>query len=256
MEEEPIIHSDNEEKMIPQNQEQQLTKRERKLLKKQQKLENLALKQKKQSQKRGLLWFFVSLLIVASVLGISWLSKYETNQGSLPLIDSISIDDHTKGLANAKNVLVEYSDFQCPACKQYNTLLKRASDEFGDKTQIVYRHFPLKSIHKNADLAARASEAASVQGKFWEMHDMLFDNQESWSTEGNPRNTFNIYAERMGIDIEQFKKDIDSNEVKDRVNKDYVSGINIGIAGTPTFFLNGKQINTPRSYDELRDILQ
>lgn len=239
-----------------QEGEKILTKQERKLLKKQQKLENFALTQKKQSQKKGFLWLFVVILIVGSILGIAWLSKSKPDQTSLPLTDTISPNDHTKGSTDAKNILVEYSDFQCPACRQYYPLIKKVAEELGNKVQVVYRHFPLTSIHRNASLAAKASEAAGMQGKFWEMHDQIFENQTSWSELDNPRSLFNTYAENIGLDVEQFKKDIESNIVKDKVNKDYNSGIQAGVPGTPTFFLNGQKINTPRSYDELRGLLE
>jgi len=255
MEEGQIIPNDTEQNILPQNQKKQLTKRERKLLKKQ-KLDNIALEQKKQSQKKSFLWLFVVILIGGSILGIGWLSQSKSNQTPLPLIDKISSNDHIKGSPDAKNILVEYSDFQCPACRQYYLLLKRVSEELGNKVQIVYRNFPLTSIHRNASLAARAAEAAGVQGKFWEMHDQIFENQSSWSESTNPRSLFNSYAENIGLNLEQFKQDIESSQVKDKVNKDYNSGIQAGVPGTPTFFLNGEKINTPRSYDEFRSILE
>ena len=135
-------------------------------------------------------------------------------------------------------------------------MVKRLAEEEGEKVLVVYRHFPLRSIHKNAENAARASEAASLQGKFWEMHDMLFENQEEWARQGNPKSTFKTYAERLGLDTDKFMDDLGSSEVRNRVNKDYLTGAKANIPGTPTFFLNGERIQTPRSYAAFKGLVQ
>ena len=155
-----------------------------------------------------------------------------------------------------KAVLVEFSDFQCPACAIYYPLVKQLKAEFGDKLGVVYRHFPLRNIHKNADLAARASEAALNQDKFWEMHDMIFENQKEWSTSNNALSLFTNYAVSLGLDREKFLADIDSNFVYDKVNSNYQEGLSLKVGGTPTFFLNGKKIINPRSYNEFKLLIQ
>ena len=119
----------------------------------------------------------------------------------------------------------------------------------------MYRHFPLSQVHSNADTAARASEAAGNQGKFWEMHDKLFETQKTWSNQGNAEDIFAGYAEGLGLDVERFRNDIDSKEVKDRVRDDSQSGVRAGINSTPTFFINGEQIVNPRNLDEFRNVI-
>ena len=116
---------------------------------------------------------------------------------------------------------------------------------------------PLRQIHPNAQLAAQAAEAVGKQEKFWEMHDMIFENQRTWSNQmrGQAEETFVSYASALNIDIEQFKTDMDSEEVKDKVNNDYQSGIRARVNSTPTFFLNGERIQNPRSYEEFRNII-
>lgn len=160
-----------------------------------------------------------------------------------------------KGSADAKVVLVEYSDFQCPACAAYYPLVKQVMQEFGDQVKFVYRHFPLVQIHANALSAARAAEAAGNQGKFWEMHDLLFEQQDVWESSRTVDATFAEYAVRLGLDMVQFKSDESSKETEKKILNDYQTGLVSGVAGTPTFFLNGKKINNPRNYEQFRTII-
>ncbi|MEK7482100.1 MAG: thioredoxin domain-containing protein [Patescibacteria group bacterium] len=188
------------------------------------------------------------------VLG-AYLKKNPQNKGPALPIDAITSSDWVKGDKSAKIVLIEYSDFQCPACAVYQPIVKRLSDEFGNKMAFAYRHFPL-SQHQNARLAATASETGGRQNKFWEMHDLLFENQENWSdlSKSKAEELFVKYAETLGLNIEQFKNDLDSNEIKNKVNSDLISGETAKVNSTPTFFLNGKKIQ-PRSYEEFREMI-
>ncbi|OGE44123.1 hypothetical protein A3B45_04205 [Candidatus Daviesbacteria bacterium RIFCSPLOWO2_01_FULL_39_12] len=167
----------------------------------------------------------------------------------------ILADDWLKGNKEAKVSLVEYSDFQCPACGAYYPLLKQLNQEFGDKILFVYRHFPLPN-HKNAEPAAQAAEAAGRQGKFWEMHDLLFENQTDWSNQSAAKETFIEYAQSLNLDIEKFKSDLDSPQVKDKVKRDYQSGLQFKVNATPTFFLNNQKLPNPRSFEEFKSIIQ
>ena len=161
-----------------------------------------------------------------------------------------------KGNVSAAVALIEYSDFQCPACRSYSSMLKQLESEFGTKVAFIYRHYPLYQIHPNADLAARAAEAAGKQGKFWEMHDMLFDKQSAWSPLLNPIGQFKEYAVSLGLDGEVFTKDIQSEEVSKAVADDYQRGDKIGVMGTPTFVLGGAKIpRNPDSIDAFRALL-
>jgi formate-nitrite transporter family protein len=131
-------------------------------------------------------------------------------------------------------------------------MVKQLAEEVGDDVTIVYRHFPLTSIHPNAEPAARAAEAAALQGKFWDMHDMLFEKQRFWSEERDPKQLFVRYASDLGLNTEQFESDISTGAVRDKVDNDRRSGARAAVNGTPTFFLNGQRLDNPRSYDELR----
>jgi len=214
---------------------------------------------KSMQMKRAFKTTFISLVVLGVVGGgIFALAKYDgggSGSGTALLVDAVVADDHTKGNLESPVVLVEYSDFQCPACGAYYPLVHQITDEFGDKITFAYRHFPLAQIHPNAELAARASEAAEIQGKFWEMHDMLFEHQRDWSDSRDAETIFASYAEELGLDKAKFLEDIDSSDVKARVRRDMESGNSMRIPGTPTFFLDGVQIQNPRSYDEFRALI-
>jgi protein-disulfide isomerase len=163
-------------------------------------------------------------------------------------------NDHKKG--EGVVVLVEYSDFQCPACATYEPAIKQLFNDLGGKMTLVYRHFPLRQVHLNSQLAAQASEAASLQGKFWEMHDILFAKQNEWAPISNPTSLFEGYAKTLSLDIEKFNSDIKSETVKEIVNKDFNGGQEARVNSTPTFFLNGKKLANPRSYEEFKALIE
>lgn len=150
-----------------------------------------------------------------------------------------------------KAVLVEFGDFQCPACGSYFPLVKKLSEDYKDNLSIVFRNFPLPQ-HKNALPAAYAAEAAGKQGKYWEMFDLLYDGQDKWSEASNAVSIFEDYAITLDLDLDKFKKDAASDEVKKKVNADYADGNSLGVNSTPTFYLNASKIPNPRSYDEFK----
>lgn len=165
-------------------------------------------------------------------------------------VSQVSATDHTKGPENAPAVLIEYSDFQCPACGSYYPIVKQLEEAAKDKVRIVYRHFPLTRIHPNAQSAAWASEAANQQGKFWEMHDRLFENQSAWSDSSSTLDVFAGYASELGLDEAKFRSDYADGAVRQKVSDDIQSGNAAGVSATPSFFLNGTKINNPRSVEE------
>ncbi len=168
---------------------------------------------------------------------------------------SVNENDHIKGSPNGVITLVEFSDFQCPACKAYAPILSELSRQFPDDLRIVYKHFPLRSIHPGAEPAARASEAAALQGRFWDMHDILFENQDAWGRAPS-RNLFEKYAGDIGLDTEQFKRDYDSSIVRDKVTADSALSAELGLNSTPSFYLNGRKINNPLSVEEFADLIR
>lgn len=158
--------------------------------------------------------------------------------------------------SNAEVVLTEYSDFQCPACGYFYPMVEKLKEEYGDKLEVNYRHFPLNS-HQFAALAARAAEAARNQGEFDAMHDRLFENQQSWSSSGNPQAVFTGYAQDIGLDMQQFKNDLNSAETQQTVMEQKQEGQNRGVNSTPTFFVNGDMVQQmPRSYEQFKTIIE
>lgn len=171
--------------------------------------------------------------------------------GNVAEIVAVNTADHVRGPATATATLVEYSDFQCPACGTYYPIVKSALEQVGDQARFVYRHFPLNTIHPHAQMAAQASEAADLQGKFWEMNELLFERQATWSKSTDDKALFAQYAQELGLDVEKFKTDMASSAARERVQRDMTTGNQLRISGTPTFYLNGVLLPTPFSTSDL-----
>ncbi len=236
--------------------DQNLSKKERQELKREEKLDKQAQERNKKRLTSIILWSFITLFVGGTIaLMIALAAKNPSAQFVDGTVKAADETDWTKGapLTEAKVTITEYSDFQCPACGSYYPMVKRLGTDFKNVT-IVYRHFPLPQ-HKNARAAAQAAEAAGQQGKFWEMHDMLFENQNFWSDSNSPEEIFSTYAQKLALDLEKYKSDFNSSAAKTKITSDYQSGAN-EIDGTPTFFLNNKKIQNPRSYEEFRSIIQ
>jgi len=164
--------------------------------------------------------------------------------------------DWVKGNAESAVTLIEYSDFQCPACRTYFPIVKQINEEFGDQIRFVYRHFPLIQVHPNAAFAARAANAAGNQGKFWEMHDILFENQPAWSGSPNVAEMMIGYAAILELDTDKFQEDLSSESAKASVQNSYAEATSAGINSTPTFILDGEKIQNPRGIEEFRTLIQ
>jgi protein-disulfide isomerase len=167
----------------------------------------------------------------------------------------INPTDYVEGNASSSVIIVEYSDFQCPACRTYYFMMRELMVEFGDRVALVYHHFPLTEIHQNAEPAARAAEAAGKQGKFWEMHNLLFEKQDEWAKTDDAGTMFESYATLLGISVEQFRTDFSSQEIKDHVKAERASALKLGLPGTPSFFVNGKQIQNPSTTDAFKEVI-
>lgn len=156
---------------------------------------------------------------------------------------------------NVTVVLTEYSDFQCPACAYFYPIVEKLKENYGSKLEVNYKYFPLNS-HQYAMLAARAAEAARNQGKFKEMRDLLFQNQQQWSSSGNPQPTFVNYARKLGLDINQFKNDLNAAETQKTVIEQKKAGEERGVNSTPTFYINGEQvISLPQNYEQFKALI-
>jgi len=203
------------------------------------------------------LYLIVGILCLTA-LGI-WALVTFTNTSSpesISLANPVTSADNVVGSLDNQAVLVEYADFQCPACAAYWPLLKKLEADFAGKLTVVYRYFPLRSIHQNADASAQAAQAAGMQNTFWEMADLLFTRQTEWEKENQPFQKFLGYAQELKLDTERFSRDFESSDTKNRINHDFEDAMRIGLSGTPTFFLNGRQITNPQSYDQFKQLIQ
>ena len=237
-------------------QSNQLSKKERKELRRQEKQGEQKHKARIKSLKRAGFWFVALLGIGGLIFGFTKFSNQPRTEQEILPVDTVSPSDWSKGNQEAKVILIEYSDFQCPACGTYYPVIRELFQEFNKDIVFVYRHFPLRNIHPNADLAARAAEAAGRQGKFWEMHDLIFEHQKEWADRKDAREVFLQYAQSLNLDREQFLVDVDSSEIKDKIDIDYKSGLNFKVNATPTFFLNGEKLQNPRNYEEFKSLIQ
>ncbi len=207
--------------------------------------------------KRIAIWGGSAALLVLAVWGVV---KLAGSAAALPdasgiLTDQISSSDWVIGNPSSSTVLVEYADFQCPACAAYHPVLKQLMNEESSSIVFVYRYFPLTQ-HLNGKPAAYAAEAAGRQGKFWQMHDMLFEYQSVWENASDPFTIFEGYAESLKLDTTKFRNDYALDDVHTRVDRDYASGLNERINQTPTFYLNGKQIANPASFEDFKTTIK
>ncbi|GFP20213.1 hypothetical protein HKBW3S42_00021 [Candidatus Hakubella thermalkaliphila] len=157
----------------------------------------------------------------------------------------------SKGAEQAKVVIIEFSDFQCSFCAKVQPTLDRVLEIYGDRVRLIYRHFPLTKIHPYALKAAVAAEAAGSQGKFWEMHDKLYQNQEKLTV-----NDLRKYAQELGLDMERFDKDLDSPQLEEKVLQDKADGLKAGVKGTPVFFINGTYISGNQPFEKFKEMIE
>jgi cyclophilin family peptidyl-prolyl cis-trans isomerase/predicted DsbA family dithiol-disulfide isomerase len=176
---------------------------------------------------------------------------------------NINKDDHVLGKADASVVIVEYADMQCPACAQLHPQLTSVFNAVSDTVQLVFRHFPLTSIHDKAQISAQAVEAASLQNKFWELHGLLYTKQDEWSSKPvtDVVNTFKGYAKDLGMDVAKFEKDLNSPDVIARISRDMKTAEGLQLNATPSIFINGRVVNPaafqqPTMADQVRAFAQ
>lgn len=210
-----------------------------------------------ETTKRVLLWGGTAIGLGLMVWGLANVAAptAPTTSGAA-LSSAVDGKDHMQGSTIAKVTLVEYSDFQCPACAGFEPTVQMLKKKYGGQVLFVYRHYPLPQ-HIHADLAARASEAAANQGKFWEMHELLFGAQTTWSplSHDEAQNAFIKMAEALKLDVARFTKDLDTQAAKDRIDRDVQSGNASGVDSTPSFYLNGKKITGLQTYADLENLI-
>jgi protein-disulfide isomerase len=159
-------------------------------------------------------------------------------QNAFELAVPVQNTDHVMGASHAPVTIVEYGDFECPNCKQAAPAVKLLLERFAGRVRMVFRHFPLEEVHPHALAAAEAAECAGGQGKFWEMHDLLFANQQNLGHEA-----YVAFARTLALDLGRFTRDIEQETYAPRVREDFISGVRSGVNGTPTFFINGVRHN-------------
>lgn len=170
---------------------------------------------------------------------------------SVTLTHPVTARDHVQGPADAPLTLVEYGDYQCPSCGAAHAVVQRLQQSLGNRLRFVFRNFPLTQLHPHALAAAEAAEAAALQGKFWEMHELLFEHQESLEP-----GSIHAWAEKLGLDLDKMNVDIGEGAIGGRLVENRQSGIRSGVNGTPTFFINGVRFDGPPEYDALMAALE
>jgi protein-disulfide isomerase len=192
---------------------------------------------------------FVIVAAVALVTVGSGAMLYHVKRTELATVSEIkgprgtteAAPTHVRGNPNAPVTLEEFGDFQCPPCGQFASFGEELLKEYDSRLRIVFRNFPL-TLHEHAQEAALAAEAAGMQGHFWEMHDALYREQNNWSKAPNARELFESYAGTIGLNVDQFKKDMDGEKAKERVESDRKLGDSLGINLTPTIFINNRPV--------------
>jgi protein-disulfide isomerase len=186
----------------------------------------------------------IGVLIISTVSGM-WLYRRSTETQPPADVTSNATDTglaHVRGEAGAPVTLEEFGDFQCPPCGALYPELKKIEAEYGPRLRVVFRQLPIISLHKHALQAAHAAEAAGLQGRFWEMHDMLYENQAKWDKADDVRPIFTDYARALNLDVQRFNDDMDGTEVSKRILNDQDRARELRLKGTPTIFINGRQL--------------
>ncbi len=212
-------------------------------------------------------WIIFGVAVVAILAGLVAFSRQSSvnvegvnnNTVRTTADESSAITDQIFGKKDSKVTVIEYGDFQCPGCGTFHTNFAPIMDDYKDKITFVFRNFPITQIHPNARVAAASAEAAGLQGKYWEMWNILYERQNDWGTLGADvrDGQFEKYATQLGLDIPKFKEDVTSAKVATKINFDQSLGKANGVTGTPTLFLNGKTLETDKysSTDAIRNTL-
>jgi protein-disulfide isomerase len=199
---------------------------------------------------KRLLPFLIIVVVLVTAAGGAWVfmrsSKQSKSSNNSPTPDPGleppgAEPPHIRGNPSAPVTLEEFADFQCPSCGAYYPELKKIESEFGDRLRVIFRERPLIPPHEHALIAAQAAEAAGLQGRFWEMHDKLYENQKTWSEANDLVPIFVDYAKQIGLDTDRFMKDLNGEAVATRIFQDGKRAHALNVNSTPTFFVNGKE---------------
>lgn len=196
-------------------------------------------------------WILFALISIVTLGALVLLSKKDNvdvanTDPTLAVSETAtSVGDHVYGDKSSKVVLIEYGDFQCPGCAGAHPQIKTLKETYKDKIAFIFRNFPITTIHPNALAASTAAEAAGLQGKFWEMHDKLYENQQAWGSIDASKRTdvFVGYAEDIGLDVTQFREDLSNPKVNEKINRDRAFAQKVGVSSTPTFYIGDKKLS-------------
>jgi protein-disulfide isomerase len=232
-----------------------LTKQEKKELRRFEWQEKAKTEARNAKIKKFSLWGGITLifLIVIGVLIAAVSSPANPTQNIT--IAPVSNRDIATGNSKAKVTLIEYADFQCPACAAYHPVINQLLDIYKDKLFYVYRMFPLEQAHPNALISAQAAYAAYKQGAFFNYDDLLYTNQNDWASSQDPQNTFVNYAQKLKLNVDKFKADMVSSEAQKYVKDSENEALSEGINQTPSFFINGKIIQNPNSLTDFQKLI-
>ena len=204
-------------------------------------------------------WIIFAAICVAIIGGMIYLSrgsKVDVTNVNVTDIQSANADngniaDHTYGNTKSKVMLFEYADFQCPGCSSAYPIIKQIKEKYKDQIGYVFRNFPLTSSHPNALAAAAAAESAGLEGKYWEMHNSLFEHRSEWVDLGGSARTdyFVSLASKIGLDADTFKGHLDSAEIRKKVNYDLAIGKKAGVSGTPAFYIGSQDVGNQKVLD-------
>lgn len=236
-------------------EKEHLTKRDLKAMRNLDRLETKTLEQK-QNLIKIIVIGIASVLFLVFFAAVIIISKQKVSEIKLSTVGWV------RGDQNAKVTLIEFSDLQCPACKAYQPVIEQTLKDFNGRVKLLYKHFPL-SIHKNSTVAAIAAEAAGAQGKFFEMHDKLFEKQADWSAldASTVEEVFVSYAKELNLDIEKFKKDLNDKTLAEKISSQQNEGTVVGVNSTPSFYIGvgstyRKIENASQVYSEFKKVIE
>lgn len=192
-------------------------------------------------------------VIVAGLIGVFMLFNKPGTETTVDAGKLVRADSQKEGTGSIQ--LVEFGDYQCPSCGAAHPVTQKILQDFEGKVTFVFRNFPLEAIHKNAMVAAKYAQASSKQNKFWEMHNKLYESQTEWSELPDPTSKFAEYATALGMNADQLKKDANEATVADYIKRDMDDGNALGVTGTPTFFVDGKQV-AKNDYESLKAAIE
>jgi protein-disulfide isomerase len=202
------------------------------------------------SKKAWIIFASVCILLIGGLVYLSSKDKVDVSNVNATKIQSASsqsgnIADHVFGKKDSKVIFIEYGDFQCPGCGSAHPTIKSVTEKYKGQVAFIFRNFPLTNLHPNAKAAAAAAEAAGLQGKYWEMHNKLYENQSAWENlSAAERGDFFVgYANSLGLNVATFKDDMSSPKINQKINYDLALGKKVGVNATPSLYLNGKAVN-------------